>query len=182
MSDEDLLQPLRDYIRPAHTSLLPFLLLPVTLGAFLLFSDESLPAFVFIVAPIAFGIVVWSHLSERRKGDEVVRQAAAQYGAPALAEDFGRASRHISDQLRLGKELLYSRYSQNLWPWRDLASAACQETTDSDGDKCLQLWCSLRSGVSVKLYETTNLRNEELAEVCRLINQRVADVSASRPD
>lgn len=183
MKDESLLQPLQDYIKPANSDLLALLPGPALLAVAVFLSGQEFPPILiwFMVAAAVFAFL--GHFLQRRGGDRTVLEAAERYGETALAEDFRAARSLAGDQLRLGRTMLYSRFGQNLWALRELDSVTLKESTDSDGDKCLEIWCILRGncGVTRIYYNSSTSGAPYLQSVCDLINQQIAAVRENRP-
>lgn len=181
MKDAHLLQPLQEYIKPSNTILPALAAGPVILGIIALVSGESFLPFIIILVLVIAVLAIAGHFYQRRMGDATVLRAAERHGAKALAEDFRTAGAFAGGQLRVGRIMLYSQFSHDLWALRDLTSAELSQTTDSDGDKCLELWCGLHSA-AVRVYYTSQTRElPQLQSVCQLINQRIAETQESRP-
>ena len=181
MKDEHLLQPLQEYIKPSN-SILPALAAgPVLLGAAALVSGESFPPFMIILVPVIAALAIAGHFYQRSMGGNTVLSAAERHGAKALAEDFRAAGTFAGDRLRVGRIMLYSQFSHDLWTLSDLKLAELRQTTDSDGDKCLELWCSIHYS-AVRVYYTSQTKELPLLQsACKLINQRIAEAKESHP-
>ena len=181
MKDESLLQPLQEYIRPSNTILPALAAGPVILAVIALISGESFPPFIIIFVFVIAVLAIAGHFYQRNMGDNNVLKAAGRHGAKALAEDFRAAGTFAGDQLRVGRIMLYSQFSHDLWTLSDLKLAELRQTTDSDGDKCLEIWCGIHYS-AVRVYYTSQTKELPLLQsACKLINQRIAEAKESHP-
>lgn len=180
MKDAHLLQPLQEYIKPSH-SILPALAAgPVLLAVAALVSGERIPPFMIIFVLVAAVLAIAGHFYQRSTGDSTVLRAAERHGAKELAEDFRTAGIYAGDQLRVGRIMLYSQFSHDLWALSDLKLVELSQTTDSDGDKCFELWIVMQSG-AVRISYSSNARDlPQLQSVCSLINRRIAEAREGR--
>ena len=182
MKDQTLLQPLLDYIRPAHASLFGLLPGPILLTVAVFLSGQDFPPILigFMIAAAVFATL--GHFLQRYSGNQSVLAAAQRHGEAKLAEDFRAARSLVGDQLRLGRMMLYSGFCQELWTLRDLDCVRFSQSTDSDGDKCFELWCVLRSGGAVRICYSSNAADEPmLKNACDLINQCISAPEGSLP-
>lgn len=181
MKDASLLQPLQEYIKPSNMILPALAAGPVIMAVIALVSGESVPPFMIIIVLVIAVLAIAGHFYQRNMGDNTVLKAAERHGAKALAEDFRAAGTFAGDQLRVGRIMLYSQFSHDLWTLSDLKLAELHQTTDSDGDKCLELWCGIHYS-AVRVYYTSQTKElPQLQSVCSLINRRIAEAREGRP-
>lgn len=181
MKDEQLLQPLQEYIKPSNMILPVLAAGPVILGIAAFASRESFPPFLIILVLVIAVLAIAGHFFQRTMGDNTVIRAAERHGARVLAEDFRAAGTFAGGQLRVGKIMLYSQSTHDLWTLSDLESVELNQTTDSDGDECLELWCGIHNG-AVRVHYTSQTKElPQLQSVCTLIKQRIAEAGEGRP-
>lgn len=182
MKDEHLLQPILDYVKPAHSSLFMVIYLSL-LGAFFLFwgivamnSESAIVLLIGLALLLFAGLSLRSHFKTRNILDTAVLQAAEKYGATMLANDFRHAASHFNNKLRLGNLMLYSQRGNGLAAYRDLKTVKIIETTDEDGDKSSMLCCYTRDNCFIDLCDERpdRVSKQQIEFVCNLINQRIA--------